>query len=277
MEDSKYKPAVFALDEIRMSRPVQHDVNRPKAFWKVLDEMHQALKQNKVNFQQEDIYVGKVTTDPSAGSGNKLSKSKILRECTFDDLYTKIVIVDELHEMEGTVLLAYNPAGIQLAFGLGYNERSATAVLGEEETFISTTACGDIKVMPYFVMLHKVKQWFPMGNRNVIKQLERSKTVMNKPMEVDKMLKFVDLFLQYNMKYNDCLENHQLLSASSLERFAFMLKGGIISEFSRSKNYSAWDLFNVGNVILKPDNEFELKELIPLAYFWGGYVFSRLA
>jgi hypothetical protein len=276
LEDSKYKPAVFALEEIRMSRPVQHDVNRPKAFWKVLDEIHQALKQNKIIFQQEDIYVGKVSSDSAVDNEKQLKKSQILREYTFDDLYTRIIIVDELNEMEGTILLAYNPAGIQLAFGLGYNERKAVAVIGEEDTFMSTTACADIKVMPYFAMIHKVKEWFPMSNHNVLKQLERSKTVMNKPMEVDNMLKFVDLFLQYNIKYNDCLENHQLLNIPSFERFVFMLKGRIISEFSRSRSYSSWDLFNIGNVILKPDSEFELKELIPMNYFWGSYVFSRL-
>jgi hypothetical protein len=220
--------------------------------------------------------VGKVSSDASADSAKQQSKAQILREYTFDDLYTRIIIVDELHEMEGTILLAYNPAGIQLAFGLGYNDRKAVAVLGEEETFMSTTACGDIKVMPYFVMIHKVKQWFPLSNRNVLKQLERSKTVMNKPMDVARMLKFVDLFLQYNLKYNDCLEHDQLLNIPSFERFVFMMKGRIISEFSRSKSYSSWDLFNVGNVILKPGSDFELKELIPMSYFWGSYVFSRL-
>lgn len=271
------KTATFTLDEIRMSRPVQHDINRPKAFWQVLDEIHTALKQNKVDFYQDEIFVEKVeTASRSEGGKQARKKADILRDCTFDDLYTRIIIVDELHEMEGTILLAYNPAGIQLAFGLGYHERKAVAVLGEEETFMSTTACGDIKIMAYFVMIHHVKKWFPLSNRNVLKQLERSKTVMNKPMKVNDMLKFVDLFFQYNMKYNDCLENEQLLNRTSFERFVFIMKNNIISEFSKTKNYSAWDLFNVGNVILKPNSEFELRELIPMGYFWGGYVFSRL-
>ena len=270
------KSATFTLDEIRMSRPVQHDVNRPKPFWQVLDEIHTALKQNKVGFYQDEIFVEKVDTANQENGRQPRKKADILRACTFDDLFTRIIIVDELHEMEGTIQLAYNPSGIQLAFGLGYNERKAVAILGEDETFMSTTACGDIKVMPYFVMIHHVKNWFPVSNSNVLKQLERSKTVMNKPMNVDNMLKFIDLFFQYNMKYNDCLENEQLLNSASFERFVFIMKNNIISEFSKTKNYSAWDLFNVGNAVLKPNSEFELKELIPMGYFWGGYVFSRL-
>lgn len=272
------RSATFTLDEIRLSRPVQHDINRPKAFWQVLEEIHAALKHNKVDFQQGKIYVGTVSAphgNDKAGQPRK--KADILRECTFDKLFTSIIIVDELHEMEGTILLAYNPSGIQLAFGLGYNERSEVALLGEEDTFMSTTACGDVEVKPYFVMIHKVRQWFPVGNRNVLDQLERAKLVMNKSITIDPMLKFVDHYFSHNMKYNDCLANDHLLSTSSFERFVIMLKENIHKEISTTKNYSVWDLYNLGNSILKPEGSFELKEIIPLAYFWGGYVFSRLA
>jgi hypothetical protein len=142
---------------------------------------------------------------------------------------------------------------------------------------MSSSACGDIKVMPYFTMVHKVKQWFPLNNRNVLDQLERSRAVMNKSLNVSSMHKFVDHFMQYSLKYNDCIADSGMVDPITLELFAESLAESIDNQFSRVKNYSAWDLFNAGNVILRPDGNISLHELIPLGYFWGGYVFSRLA
>jgi len=273
----------ISLEGLRLSRPVQHDINRPKAFWEVLDEVHAALEENSMTFIQDDIYITTASSfhhekDATSDEKNKLQENKEppLANWTFDDLCTRILIIDELHEMEGTMLLAYNRAGIQLAFGLSYNERENVALLGEDETFLSTTSCGDIKVMSYFVMIHKVKQWFPQGNRNVLDQLERTKLLINKTMKVESMHKFVDLFYQYNLKYNDCLHEGKMMEDVGFETFVSELKTRIEDQFSANNTYSAWDLYSAGNSLLKPDGLLPLKQLIPLGYFWGSYVFSRL-
>ena len=191
---------VINLEDLRLSQPVEHDINRPKPFWDVLDEIHAVLDDNKITFVQDDIHIDKTTaynTKNKAYTG-KLTKAS-LNQWVFDDLLTRIVIADDLLEMEGTVLLAYNKYGIQVAFGLAYHDRSTIALLGEEDTFMSTSACGDIKIMPYFVMVHKVSQWFPINKRNVLDQLERSKSVMNRSVSRNDMKQFVEKFYQYSV------------------------------------------------------------------------------
>jgi hypothetical protein len=272
--------STIALDVLRLSIPVKHDINRPKALWEILDDVHKVLKENKINFIQDDIHCDllQVYNPNTKKYLSKQGEEDIgsIDKYVFEELYTRIVIVDELHEMEGAIMLAYNKFGVQVAFGLTYHERSSVALLGEENTFMSSSACGDIKVMQYFAMVHKVKQWFPVSNRNVLEQLERSRAVMNKSLNVTAMHKFVERFVQYSGKYNDCIADNGMVGPVALELFAESIRESIHNQFSRMKNYSAWDLFNAGNVILRPEGEISLHELIPLGYFWGGYVFSRL-
>ena len=269
----------ISLKDLRSSQPIGHDINRPKTLWQVIDDIHAVLGENKIEYFQDEIHIEissafHVDKQMTADAFNpELESFKPLSEWIFDELYTRIIIVDDLHEMEGTILVAYNKYGIQVAFGLSYHERAGVALLGEDDTLMSTSACGDIKVLPYFAMVHRVKQWFPLSNRNVLDQLERSKNVMNKSLNLSAMNKFIE---HYTGKYNDCIEDNKLVGPVSFGMFIEALRESIEKQFSRTKNYSAWDLYNAGNEILVPGGILRLKELLPLGYFWGAYVFSRL-
>ena len=91
------------------------------------------------------------------------------------------------------------------------------------------------------------------------------------------MVQFIDHFNQYAGKYNDCLEENKLVSSIAFEIFIEALKSRVVEQFSPVKNYSAWDLYNSGNEISRPDDKLSLRELLPISHFWGAYVFSRLA
>lgn len=273
---------LISFEELKLSQSLQKDIKRPKPFWEVLEDIQGVLKENNIVFDQEDIFIEKASSLNSIQNKNNVDlrfnhkKPETFAHWTFHNLFTKIVIKDALNEFEGAIAISYNPFGLQLAFGLTYEERSKFAHFGEEETIMSTTACGEIKVLPYFVMMHKVRQWCPFDNKNTIAQLKKTRTLMNKALNHEFILQFIEQFYQYTMKYNDCVEDNMLLEQQEFDGFVERLRLDAKDRFSSNDKISAWDLFTLGNAILKPDADINLKSLIPLGFTWGGYVFSRL-
>lgn len=276
------KNAIISFDELLQSKVNQKDIHRPKPLQQVLGDIHEVLEENKISFAQESIFVERATAFNSVKEkfNTELAfnhkKPSTFSDWNFDNLYTKIVITDDLNEFEGALQIAYNPSGMQLAFGLTYDSRSYFAHFGEDETVISTVACGEFKVLPYFVMMHKVKQWFPFDNKYVMEQLEKTKLLMNKVVSEEFAIKFVEHFNQYSKKYSDCLEARTLLDEPEFDQFVDLMRAHVQERFTGAGKVSGWDLFSVGNAILKPESDFNLKAMIPLNYIWGGYVFSRL-
>lgn len=274
--------AVISYDELRMSKVNQKDIHRPKPMQIILDDIHRVLGENEIAFEQEDIFVERSTAINEAKEKSNIElafnhkRTGSFANWSFDNLYTKIVITDDLNEFEGALIVAYNPSGMQLAFGLTYEGRTKFAHFGEDDTVISTVACGEFKVLAYFVMMHKVKQWFPFDNQYIIEQLEKTSLLMNKAISSEFAVQFVENFNQYTKKYSDCLEDATLLEEEEFDRFIELLRKEVEQQFAGVKKLSAWDLFSAGNAIIRPDAEFNLKTLIPLNYTWGGYVFSRL-
>lgn len=273
---------ILSLDDLMLSQPIPKEINRPKPLWEILREIHAVLEENKIPYQQEELYYDRSQAVHAEDQLNAVQKElKITdpdscRDWTFNNLFTSIVITDELNEMEGAIQIAYNEYGMQVAFGLTYEDRSRFTHLGEEEAIMSTYACGDIKVLAYFVMVHKVRHWFPFGNKNVIDQLERSRSLMNKTLKKDFIMQFIDNFFQYTMKYSDCLEGDTLVKAAEFNHFIESLKNNSDTWFSANKSYSAWDLLSLGNALLRPERDIPLRSIIPLGFMWGGYTFSRL-
>jgi hypothetical protein len=274
--------AVIPYESLIKSKPVAKEINRPKPLWEILQEIYAVLQENKIPYHQEAIYFDRSAALDAGNEDNAVAvdlenlDAESIVNYTFDNLFTSIVITDDLNEMEGAIQLAYNEYGMQIAFGLTYEDRSRFVHLGEEEAIMSTYKCGDIKVLAYFVMVHKVRHWFPFGNKNVIEQLERSRSLMNKTLNKEFMMKFVDNFYQYTVKYNDCLDDNNLLRTNEFDHFIESLKANVDSWFTGNKNYSAWDLLSLGNALLKPENDIPLRTIIPLGFMWGGYMFSRL-
>jgi|GEM_PF-2767946 len=276
------KNALISFDELKLSQSLQKDIKRPKPLWEVIEDIHIVLKENSILFDQEEIFVEKATSIHSIQNKNNVEMKFNHKDpgsfanWMFGNLYTKIVIKDDLNEFEGAIAISFNPYGMQLAFGLTYEERSKFAHFGEEETIMSTTACGEIKVIPYFVMMHKVRQWCPFDNNNTIAQLKKTRSLMNKTLSYEYILQFIEQFYQNSMKYNDCLEDNMLVEQLEFDLFVERLRIEAKETFASIEKISAWDLFTLGNAILKPDADFNLKSLIPIGFIWGGYVFSRL-
>lgn len=288
MRSDKYGPVekagnmVITLEELKQSMPVPREINRPKPLWEIIGEIYAVLDENDILYSQEAVYVHKASTYTAAGKagegnpGPDPDDPASFRLWTFDNVFTSIVISDDLNEMEGAIQIAYNRYGMQVSFGLTYESRSKFAHLGEEDAIMSTYACGDIKVLPYFVMVHKVRHWFPFNNKHVIDQLERSKTLMNKSLDDEVIFRFIERFYRYSTKYSDCLDDNTLILPETFDHFMQQLRYDAETQFSGKKNVSAWDLFTLGNAILKPDNGIPLTAIIPLGFMWGGYTFSRL-
>jgi len=273
---------IITYDELKLSKPIEKNIHRPKPLWEVLGDIHTALDENEIIFDQDVIHIdltsayNTVKEKDGANLGFNRKDPDSFKDWTFDNLYTKIIITDDLNELEGAITIAYNPYGMQISFGLTYDERAMFAHFGEEETIMSTTACGEIKVLPYFVMIHKVKQWCPFDNKNTIILLERTKALMNKSIEYDIIHPLIQQFYQYTKKYNDCLEANTIIDLPDFDRFIELLKDNAEAEFSKKDNISAWDLFTLGNSLLSPGSDIKLRGLIPTGYIWGGYIFSRL-
>ncbi|HSG67102.1 MAG TPA: hypothetical protein VK994_00250, partial [Bacteroidales bacterium] len=274
--------AVISFEQLKASLPIDKDINRPKPLSVVLEDIHKVLLENGIPFEQGPVYVERASAYNQARGKNNLELSfdqkrpDSFREWQFNNIYTQIVITDALNEFEGAVAIAYSPFGMQLAFGLTYEGRSHFAQFGEDDHIISTIACGDIKVMAYFVMMHKVKQWFPLDNSNILAQMVKTRSLMNKPITYAFVLQFVEQFYNHSLKYNDCLEDNTLIDFDEFEKFAGRLRTLSKEHFSNKENITAWDLFAQGSTILHPETDFNLRVLIPISFIWGGYVFSRL-
>lgn len=273
----------ISFDELKLSKPLPKDLIRPKPVWEVLEDIHQVLTENNIVFEQDVIHIDKLESfhsDKKKDSHNlpfDHDNPESFGSWTFKDLLTKIVITDALNEFEGAMAIAYNSYGLQIAFGLTYQERSHFAYFGEDDAIMSTAACGEIKVVPYFVMMHRVRQWFPFNNINTINLLEKTKTLIGKTMDHKFILQFIEQFNQYSRKYNDCLEQKKLIDTETFDYFVNMLRYYAREHLSKRKKLTAWDLVTIGNKILQPGSELHLRSIIPLGYIWGGHVFSRLA
>ena len=273
---------IITFDELKKSKAVPKEINRPKPLWEILEEIYATLEENKIPYDQELIYVEKASAVNSKTENSDIQavldhkKTDSFSNWTFNNIYTRILIKDELNEMEGAIAIAYNQYGIQIGFGLTYEGRKYFAHLGEEDTIMSTYACGEVKVLAYFVMIHQIRKWFPFNNANVIDQLERSRNLMNKEVSFDLCLQFIERFYIYSKKYNDCLEHNTLVSQDEFREFARGLHASVNENLSKKKNISAWDLYTLGNELLQAEQDIELTAIIPIGYMWGGYVFSRL-
>lgn len=269
--------ASISFEQLRESIPIEKDINRPKPLSVVLADIHQVMEENGIPYEQGPIYFDRaLACNPKKEKTNLELSIKSPADWQFDSLYTQIIVTDELNEFEGAVAIAYSPFGMQLAFGLTYEGRSHFAQFGEDDHIISTIACGDFKVMAYFVMMHKVKQWFPFDNSNILAQLEKTKSLMNKTISNDFALQFIEHFYQHSLKYNDCLETNTLVDIRDFERFTEELRNTAIEKFAGQNTITAWDLFTHGNSLLGPGSNVNLRMLIPISFIWGGYVFSRL-
>lgn len=273
---------IISLDELKLSRPVPKEINRPKTLWEILEEIYSVLEENKIPFDQEAIYVDKASAI-NAESGKDATQTKLdhkrtdsFDQWTFNNIYTRIVIKDDLNEMEGAIGIAYNQYGIQLGFGLTYEDRHYFAHLGEEETIMSTYSCGELNVMAYFVMIHQIRSWFPFNNSNVIDQLERSRILMNKAVSFEFCQQFIERFYTYSLKYNDCLDSDTLIKQDDFRQYIEDLHTACKEQLSKKKKITAWNLYTLGNDLLMPEKDIPLTSIIPIGFIWGGYVFSRL-
>ncbi len=275
--DSKGPKATLTLEQLKQSIPIEKDLNRPKPLSTVISDIHKVLAENQIPFEQGPIFYERALAfNPEKGKSNLELPVRSFSDWRFDSLYTQIVITDDLNEFEGAVAISYSPYGMQLAFGLTFEGRTHLAQFGEDDHIISTIACGDFKVMAYFVMMHKVRQWFPFDNSNILAQLDKTKALMNKTVSVDFALQFIEQFYQHSMKYNDCIETGTLIEKDDFERFTQALRMQARKQFAGHSSVTAWDLFAQGSAVLDSNSEFKLRMLIPFSFIWGGYVFSRL-
>lgn len=278
----KQRNTIISLDELKLSLSVPKEINRPKTLWEILEEIYTVLENNNIPYDQGAIYIDKASTVNAQTDKTALEtalnhkKPDSFANWTFNNIYTRIVIKDELNEMEGAIGIAYNQYGIQLGFGLTYEERLYFAHLGEEETIMSTYTCGDVKVMAYFVMIHQIRKWFPFNNSNVIDQLERSRILMNKAVSFELCQQFIERFYTYSLKYNDCLDDDTLIKQDDFRQFVEKLHAMASENLSKKKKITAWNLYTLGNDLLRPEKEIPLTSIIPIGFMWGGYVFSRL-
>lgn len=273
---------MIEMDHLRLSTPPPKGISRPKPFWELVDEILGVLSENNISYEQSPVYYERASATRPGGAKNApevspgMGNAEAAGQWSYDNLFTRIVIIDALNEMEGAIQLAFNPYGIQLSFGLTHSNREIFAHLGEEDTIMSTYVCGDIKVLAYFVMMHKIRNWFPVNNRNVIEQLERSRALMNKALDISLCKQFIERFYRYSITYSDCLEEDTLVSGESFETFVEQLRSAVDAQFAKERKIFAWDLYNLGNALLRPDQDISLTVIIPLGFMWGGYVFSRL-
>lgn len=279
-KDDKKRVGVLNYELLKHSRMILDSKGnplktRPVQSWDLIEDVMEAAEDRGLNYIFDGVIVNKNSaTKPMTREERKIydNTPTPIKYWVFNDLITRMIFPTTGDDgNDGSIAIAFNDYGIQVAFGLNTRICSNMSILSGKilRTYGSTK-------LHYPEILSMVKNW-----------MDDLEAVVNVEMEIMRVLNQHMIWTGNESieEYDERMDN----LIGKIYRFAVMqnyfdkktdapLNQSNVSKFCQAAidkkdqhiekgAFSAWDLFNIGTSIIRPGNV-DSKNIIDNSYLW---------